>query len=123
MEKYIPFLLKLQTQTQLWHWQTKTYASHVALGSYYEAIQELTDKFVEVTKGKNPNGGNPELQNANIEIKGIVNVDLVEHFSGCANHLCEMSKDQYISSNIEIQDIIIDMMNETHKLVYLLRLK
>jgi hypothetical protein len=34
-----------------------------------------------------------------------------------------MSKDEYISSNIEIQDIVIDMMNETHKLVYLLRLK
>jgi hypothetical protein len=77
MEKYIPFLLKLQTQTQLWHWQTNTYASHVALGSYYDAIQELTDKFVEVSKGKNPHGGSPELQGAAIEIKGIVNVNLV----------------------------------------------
>jgi|688.fasta_scaffold601185_2 hypothetical protein len=123
MEKYIPFFLKLQAQTQMWHWQTSTYASHVALGGYYEAIQELTDKFVEATKGKNPHGATPELQNATIEIKGIVNVDLVEHYAGCATYLCDLSKDEYISSNIEIQDIIVDMMNETHKLVYLLRLK
>jgi hypothetical protein len=123
MEKYIPLLLKVQAQTQLWHWQTNTYASHVALGSYYEAIQELTDRFVETTKGKNPSGATPELQNANIEIKGILNVDLVEHYSECAKMFCEMSSDKYISSNIEIQDIVLDMINETHKLVYLLRLK
>lgn len=123
MEKYIPFLLQLQTQTQLWHWQTNTYASHIALGSYYGSIQELTDRFIEVTKGKNPNGGKPELQQASIEIKGIVGTDLVEQYSAWAKQLCDFSLEKEIASNIEIQDIILDMINETHQLVYLLRLK
>jgi hypothetical protein len=123
MEKYIPFLLQLQTQTQLWHWQTATYASHVALGSYYESIQELSDRFIEVTKGKNPNGGTPELQQASIEIKGIVSVDLVQQYSAWANQLIEFSKEKEMCDYLEIQDIILDMINATHQLVYLLRLK
>jgi hypothetical protein len=123
MEKWIPFLLQLQTQTQLWHWQTNTYASHIALGSYYESVQEISDRFVEVTKGKNPNGANPELQNASIEIKGIVDVDLCNQYSLWANQLIEMSTDESIASHLEIQDIVIDLINATHQLVYLLRLK
>lgn len=123
MEKWIPFLLQLQTQTQLWHWQTSTYASHIALGSYYELVQELSDKFIEVTKGKNLNGAKPELQNASIEIKGIVGVDLCTQYSMWAKQLIEMSMEESIASQIEIQDIILDMINATHQLVYLLRLK
>ena len=123
MEKWIPFLLQLQTQTQLWHWQTSTYASHIALGSYYESVQEITDRFVEITKGKNPNGAKPELQNASIEIKGIVGVDLCNQYSLWAKQLIEMSMDESIASHLEIQDIVLDLINATHQLVYLLRLK
>lgn len=123
MEQWIPFLLQLQAQTQLWHWQTNHYAAHVALGGYYESIQELTDKFVEVTKGKNPKGAIPALQTAPIEIKGIVGVELEAQYAMWAKQLCDWACSKEISEQPDIQDIILDMINETNKLVYLLRLK
>jgi hypothetical protein len=123
MEQSIPFLLQLQAQTQLWHWQTDHYAAHMALGGYYEAMSDLTDRFVEVTKGKNKNGAKPALEHAPIEIKGIVGVDLEAQYSEWAQYLIDWSCDTEISSQPEIQDIVLDMINETHKLVYLLRLK
>ena len=123
MEQSIPFLLQLQAQTQLWHWQTNHYATHVALGGYYEAIQGFTDRFVEITKGKNKGGAKPALEHAPIEIKGIVGVDLEAQYSEWAQYLLDWANSEEISSQIDVQDIVLDMINETHKLVYLLRLK
>ena len=123
MEQSIPFLLQLQAQTQLWHWQTDHYASHVALNGYYKTISKLTDRFVEVTKGKNKTGSKPALEHAPIEIKGIVGVDLEAQYAEWAQHLLEWSCSEEISTQVDVQDIVLDMVNETHKLVYLLRLK
>jgi len=40
-------------QLKIDHWQTKSYAEHKALGTAYEALDELFDKFVEIYYGKN----------------------------------------------------------------------
>lgn len=34
------------------HWRTKSYAQHVALGEFYDAITGLTDAFVEAYQGR-----------------------------------------------------------------------
>ena len=39
-------------QLKIDHWQTKSYAEHKALGTAYEAFDELFDKFVEVYYGR-----------------------------------------------------------------------
>jgi hypothetical protein len=40
-------------QLKIDHWQTKSYAEHKALGSAYESLDELFDKFVELFYGRN----------------------------------------------------------------------
>ena len=48
-------LLQSRTQTQIFHWQAQgvgSYAAHMALGSYYEAIPGLVDGLVESTQGR-----------------------------------------------------------------------
>jgi uncharacterized phage infection (PIP) family protein YhgE len=40
-------------QLKIDHWQTKSYAEHKALGTAYEALDDLFDKFVEIFYGKN----------------------------------------------------------------------
>jgi hypothetical protein len=39
-------------QLKIDHWQTKSYAEHKALGSAYEALDGLFDKFVELFYGR-----------------------------------------------------------------------
>lgn len=39
-------------QLKIDHWQTKSYAEHKALGSAYEALDTLFDKFVEIFYGR-----------------------------------------------------------------------
>lgn len=39
-------------QLKIDHWQTKSYAEHIALSKAYEALDGLFDKFVEIYYGK-----------------------------------------------------------------------
>ena len=51
---YGEFLLTLMhssTNTQILHRQTKSYAEHIALGEYYEAIIPLVDALTEAIQG------------------------------------------------------------------------
>lgn len=44
-------LLEMQNQLRVYHWQTKSYARHVALGGAYDDLSGLIDGFVELIMG------------------------------------------------------------------------
>lgn len=52
MEKIISvFIMKMvqfQNQVRIYHWQTKSYARHMAFGKTYDALGDLIDSFVEI---------------------------------------------------------------------------
>ena len=45
-------LLHSATNTHILHWQTKSYAEHKALGTFYEELPELVDSLVEAIQGR-----------------------------------------------------------------------
>lgn len=54
-DQVIAELLHSRTQTHIFHWQTVdagSYAAHLALQGYYEALVPLIDAFVESYQGK-----------------------------------------------------------------------
>ena len=55
MKETADFLLTLlhaATNTHLLHWTTKSYAEHVALGTFYEELPDLVDSLAEKIMGK-----------------------------------------------------------------------
>jgi hypothetical protein len=46
-------LLHSAIVTHIMHWQTTSYAAHVALGEFYQAIPDFVDAVVEAYQGKN----------------------------------------------------------------------
>lgn len=52
LEKLVAYLLHSQTQTHVFHLQTKSYAEHKALQKYYEGVDSLVDGIVESYQGK-----------------------------------------------------------------------
>jgi hypothetical protein len=46
-------LLTLHNQLKVYHWQTRSYANHIAFGGAYDALTLLIDQFIEVYQGKN----------------------------------------------------------------------
>ena len=45
-------LLHSATNTHILHWQSKSYAEHQALGTFYEELPELVDSLVEAIQGR-----------------------------------------------------------------------
>ena len=51
MGEFILSLLHAATNTHILHWQTRSFAEHMALGEFYEALPGLIDTLVEATQG------------------------------------------------------------------------
>ena len=54
-EKLISTLMASRDQAHVFHWQTTgagSFAAHMALGAYYEAIPDMVDALVEAYQGK-----------------------------------------------------------------------
>jgi DNA-binding ferritin-like protein len=51
MGTFILTLLHSVTNTHILHWQTKSFANHMALGEFYQEMPELIDALVEATQG------------------------------------------------------------------------
>ena len=51
MGEFILTLLHASTNAHILHWQTKSFANHMALGEFYEALPDLIDALVEATQG------------------------------------------------------------------------
>lgn len=45
-------MFNVRDQAHFWHWKTKSYAQHMALGAFYEGLVPLVDGLVESWMGK-----------------------------------------------------------------------
>jgi DNA-binding ferritin-like protein len=75
----VNFLIGLQQQMRICHWQTKGIARHEAFGGFYSDLDDLIDNFVEEAMGKygrfvlDDETNTIQLANlSDINIKGLV---------------------------------------------------
>lgn len=106
-----------QEQAHLIHWQTRSYAEHKALGSFYEFIQDFKDEVVEKLMGYT----GKRIQSLKIEIidpKGdsMKLVDNVMKFSKELEAFGDASKFG------DISNLAQSLSGETAKTKYLLTL-
>lgn len=80
LDSNVNFLLGLQNQMKICHWQTKGIARHEAFGNFYDDLTPLIDDFVEQSMGKygrfilEDETKTIQLSNlSEIDIKGLVN--------------------------------------------------
>lgn len=58
-------LLMAQRCAHVHHWQTKSFAKHLALGELYEALTEFADELAEIYMGLTGQTVNPEQSDPN----------------------------------------------------------
>jgi hypothetical protein len=122
MDKVIVNLIKIQNQLRILHWQTISYASHKALGSAYEDLDELIDNLVEVHQGKygriifeTPISFDLVNQ-SEIDLDAVL-IELNDYLTGSFNEMHDPVAD---TDCLNIRDEILAVIN---KLRYLLTLK
>jgi DNA-binding ferritin-like protein len=52
INQHIAWLIGVRSNAHLAHWATTSYATHKALGKFYEGLDSLTDTLVETYQGR-----------------------------------------------------------------------
>ena len=86
-EKIISTLMASRDQAHIFHWQTTgegSFAAHLALNAYYDAIPDLTDTLVESYQGKHGivSGYTPAEKFDNFDSKTVSN-----YFKGLSTYI------------------------------------
>ena len=121
--KYILTLLHINAQVKVFHWQTDSYAQHVALGNYYDAMDDLIDTFVESYQGKYCRIDLEGEENFNISLKGFHIAHLEVFLEEVCDFLCEVLPSTFSEKDSELLNLRDEMLSETDKLKYLLTLR
>jgi len=122
MTSLMSTFLGIQSQFKVFHWQTQSYAKHIAYGGIYDTLNELSDEFMETYMGKY---GRTALEGESDSILlvniGEVNIEefleTITEFLLSFNHKLDSNKD---SDLLNLRD---EMLGAINKLKYLLTLK
>jgi hypothetical protein len=118
----VNFLLGLQTQLKINHWQTKGIARHEAFGKTYDDLGGLIDEFVEISMGKY---GRFVLDGdeKNITLINLSEMNPSDMIKTCADALIEFSSDLDESRDTDLLNLRDEMLGLLNKLLYLLTLE
>lgn len=115
MGEFILTLLHAATNTHILHLQTKSFAEHMALNEFYQALPDLVDAVVEAAQGRT----------------GKIIEYPVQYYAPAANGLeeLEMLKDyvdeerhkEGIPQDSEIQNLIDEIASQIDSTLYKLR--
>ena len=115
-------LLTLHNQLKVYHWQTRSYAAHMAFGGAYDTLTLLIDQFIEVYQGKNgllkaQNNFTITLRNLNGDEDVTKFIDaFLEYLMGPLVNGLDTAKDT------DLMNIRDEISAELNKLKYLLTL-
>lgn len=90
-------LLSLSANLQLYHWQTTSYARHLASGDLYDILSEKTDEFIElfISRTRRPYiHENNKLIIYNFNTKTIVQYlkEYIQYFTLIDKHIPQLAK-------------------------------
>jgi DNA-binding ferritin-like protein len=113
----VNFLLGLQNQMKICHWQTKGIARHEAFGNFYDDLTPLIDDFIEQSMGKygrftlDDETKTIQLSNlSEIDIKGLVNTT--------RQALVQLTE-QLDSSDTDLLNLRDEILGKVNKYAYL----
>lgn len=116
----LEFLLSLNNQIKIYHWNTESHAEHEAFGDTYSALDSLIDEFIETYMGKY----------GRIHSKDKFTIYLMDYSTSAEKHIkhyIDYLSNEFQSSlkkeDTDLLNIRDEMVSKLNKLIYLLSLK
>ncbi len=112
----VTFLFQLQVATKMFHWQSKKYAEHIAVGELYDTITDLADEIIEMYMGAYSRPRMPAA--ARVVIPNMTRTDMVDLLhSGIAYLSTRMPRDGFLRNKCD------ELTGAMAKVLYLLTLE
>lgn len=116
----LEFLLSLNNQIKIYHWNTESHAEHEAFGNTYSELDSLIDEFVETYMGKY----------GRVKSKNKFTIYLMDYSNSAESHikhyidyLSNEFKNSLEDEDTDLLNIRDEMIGKLNKLIYLLSLK
>ena len=118
---HIHFFLNLRNQIKLHHWQTRSYARHVATDAMVEKLDKNMDSFVEVYIGKY---NRPKLsgKNAVITLRNMTEPGMNRFIHAAVRYLQGPVSKSLQPSDTDLFNLRDEMIADLHQLQYLFTL-
>ena len=113
--------LGLLSQIRIYHWQTKSYAEHQALGSLHDTLNGLVDEFMEVYMGRY--GTIVAKEKFEFTCENYSEGSSKELMDKCISYLKEDVTKGLPEDDTDLLNIRDEMIAAMNKTKYLLRLK
>jgi DNA-binding ferritin-like protein len=117
----VNFLVGLQIQMKINHWQTKGFARHNAFGGFYDSLNDLIDTFVESAMGKYGRFTLDE-ETKTIQLSNLSELDMKGLVNTVRESLIQITE-QLEPTDTDLLNIRDEMLGELNKLSYLLTLE
>ena len=118
---FITKMLTLQNQLRIFHWQTKSYAEHKALGAAYKALEGSIDSFVETYFGKN--GIRKASETFNISLANYGETDTMSVLDDAISFLVNELPSLVETTDTDLLNIRDEMLATLNHTKYLLSLE
>ena len=115
MGEFILTLLHAATNAHILHLRSRSYAEHVALGEFYQALPELVDAVVEATQGRTG-----ELIDYPVQYYAPASTGL-EELEMLKDYIDEERQKDGIPQDSEIQNLIDEIASQVDSTLYKLR--
>ena len=115
MGEFILTLLHAATNTHILHWQTKSFADHMALNEFYQALPELIDAVVEATQGRTGQLIDYPVQYYAPASTGLEELEMLKDYVDEERHK------EGIPQESEIQNLIDEIASQIDSTLYKLR--
>lgn len=116
-QSLIQFSFTLLNQIKLFHWATKSYASHKALGDLHDLLSDSVDDLVESyvgSAGRQPLGS--------FEVQSVATTDLKQTIPFLKSALTSLRRMRTEIKVSELQNKIDEMLGAIDRTFYLLNL-
>ena len=118
-------LLAFQIQVRVYHWNTRSYARHIASGKLYEDLDKLIDKFIETLQARMGKLQRIEYDHLTIDVFALDDKEMTEVLSSFLVFL-EEKIDSFLlkmGSCSDLKNIRDDMVAKINQTRYLFSLE
>jgi len=117
----VNFFFTMRSQVKLFHWQTVSFARHKATDDVIKALDETTDKYVEVYMGKY---GRPKMtaRNSGTHVQNLNEKSITKFIKACIQYLEVNLVKKLKPSDTDLVNLRDEMLGELNQLMYLFTL-
>ena len=118
MKEFLSKMFFCANQIKVWHLQTKGYAMHLALGSFYDTVTDFTDDFAEKHMMNGPKISAPKIDSKYEDYKDVSQI--FKYLDGVDSYISQLRKE--LDGRTDLVNMLDDLRASVNKTRYLLTL-